>query len=71
MVGFVTNAACPPDPQSCLAGGAGLCGNVAVLMNVGICQLCFSEAYKGRKGMVSRWISLAIVLVCSLMIAFV
>lgn len=71
MVGFVTNEACPPDPQSFLAGGAGLCGNVAVLMNVGICQLCFSEAYKGRKSMVSRWISLAIVLVCSLMIAFV
>lgn len=71
MVGFITNEACSPDPQSFLAGGAGQCGNVAILINMGICQLCFSEVYEGRKGMVNRWVSLAIVLVCSLMIAFV
>lgn len=71
MVGFITNEACSPDPQSFLAEGAGRCGNVVTSMNMGSCQLCVSEAYEGKKGMVSRWISLAIVLVCSLMIAFV
>ena len=47
MVGFITNEACSPDPQSFLAEGAGRCGNVVTLMNMGSCQLCVSEAYEG------------------------